>query len=90
MSAIRKAAGTKVVSVVGIILAAAGTVCTGMHSDIEKLAGPLGVSICAGLAILGAIVAAVGKGLGDSRSGKALPVVRLPHGVEKVNERGTR
>lgn len=67
-----KLADSKVVTVVGAILAFLGTLCIGDQPGDglrEMLGETLGATVCWAVATVGAVMAVLGKGLADRRSG---------------------
>jgi hypothetical protein len=78
---IAKLASSKILSVLGIALAAAGTTCLSLHATIERTFGNGGVTFCSIVAIIGAFGAAFGQGLGSRRPGMVDAGLARPLGI---------
>jgi hypothetical protein len=81
-------AGSKVTAIASAVLGIAATICLAMPGEIAEAVGSVegGRRICAIVAILAYAGAALGKGLGDRRTGTEVSAVQTLT-MTKMNQR---
>lgn len=71
MRTLSVAAGKKWVSIVGLVVAAAGFLCLNYRTELDAIMSPaLATRVCSAVAFIGSIVASLGKGIADARNTK--------------------